>query len=106
MKLTARDEITLTDLGPGRHHEPIERDTFIGKVGGDSFYLNEKQRRLASATDARSLGCGGISRVARASGVSCPTIQQGTDERDHLTTARMRQAGGGRQKNARMTPRG
>jgi hypothetical protein len=73
IKLSARDERTLTDWGPGRHHEPIDRDTSIAqKLAAILPYLNEKQRRLLLATEARSLGRGGISRVARASGVSCP----------------------------------
>jgi hypothetical protein len=67
-------------------------------------YLHEKQRRLLLATEARSLGRGGISRVARASGVSRPTIQKGMDELDDPTTARIRQVGGGRKKSREHDP--
>ena len=54
-------------------------------------YLNEQQRRLLLATEARSLGYGGITQVARAAAVSRPTIQHGLHELDHPTTARVRQ---------------
>jgi hypothetical protein len=38
-------------------------------------WLNEKQRRVVLAAEARAWGYGGVSRVARAAGVSRPTIQ-------------------------------
>src|SRR4029453_2047090 len=37
--------------------------------------LDERQRRLLLAAEARSLGYGGISRVSKASGISRATIQ-------------------------------
>jgi DNA-binding phage protein len=62
-------------------------------------YLNERQQRLVLAAEARSLGHGGITRVARASGVSRPTIHRGLQELEaqvpQLKT-RIRQPGGGR----------
>ena len=67
-------------------------------------HLNERQRRLLVAAEARVLGRGGISRVARASGLSRPTIQAALRELDQpgALPARVRQLGGGR-KPARMT---
>src|SRR5438045_8258191 len=61
-------------------------------------HLNEKQRRLLLASEARALGYGGIGRVARAGGVSRPTIQKALQELDqpHLAPDRVRQVGGGR----------
>ncbi len=61
-------------------------------------YLNERQQRLLLAAEARSLGYGGISRVARVTGVSRPTIHRGLQELDAETEydARIRQPGGGR----------
>lgn len=61
-------------------------------------YLNEKQRRLLLASEARSLGYGGISRVARATGVSRPTIHQGLRELEARVPANsaIRHTGGGR----------
>jgi hypothetical protein len=37
-------------------------------------HLNERQRRSAVAAEARALGRGGVSIVARASGLSRPTV--------------------------------
>src|SRR5688572_25472080 len=61
-------------------------------------YLNERQRRLFLAVEARAFGRGGVVRVARATGVSRPTIQQGLRELSGPVTApdRVRQPGGGR----------
>jgi hypothetical protein len=39
--------------------------------------LNERQRRHWAASEALSLGYGGISAVSRASGLSHPTIRKG-----------------------------
>lgn len=60
-------------------------------------HLNERQRRLLLAAEARSLGHGGIARVARAAGVSRPTIHTGLAELDQPgSTERVRRRGGGR----------
>ncbi len=60
-------------------------------------YLNERQRRLLLAAEARALGRGGISRVARAARVSRPTIQHGLMELEHPADMnRVRRTGGGR----------
>ena len=63
-------------------------------------YLNEKQRRLVLAAEARAQGRGGVTHVAQASGVSRPTIQRGLRELDGPSTdpARVRQPGGGRKR--------
>jgi Rhodopirellula transposase DDE domain len=63
-------------------------------------HLNEKQRRLILAAEARSLGHGGISRVARASGISRATIQKALHEVNRPDTLpdRIRRAGAGRKK--------
>jgi transposase len=61
-------------------------------------HLNEKQRRLLLAAEARSLGHGGISQVARASGVSRATIHRALHEQEPAVTERVRRAGGGRKK--------
>jgi hypothetical protein len=42
--------------------------------------LDERARRLWAATEARALGQGGISAVARARGLSPPTIRAGIGE--------------------------
>src|SRR3954469_21079355 len=59
--------------------------------------LNEKQRRLLLAAEAQALGHGGIARVARAAGVSRPTIHKALLELTQPDAApeRGRQGGGG-----------
>ncbi|MBR8828831.1 MAG: ISAzo13 family transposase [Gomphosphaeria aponina SAG 52.96 = DSM 107014] len=61
-------------------------------------YLNERQKRLLLAAEARSWGYGGVSRVSRISGISRPTIYQGLREleQEPLDPGRIRQSGGGR----------
>jgi transposase len=63
-------------------------------------HLTERQRRLAAAVDARALGYGGISQVARATGMSRATIHQGLAELEagDLPPERSRRPGGGRKK--------
>jgi hypothetical protein len=63
--------------------------------------LHEKARRCWAATEALSLGRGGISLVAAATALSRPTIRRGIIElqagdHDHPDQARVRQPGGGR----------
>ena len=64
-------------------------------------YLNEKARRIWAATEAQAIGRGGVSEVARATGLSRTTIhkaiaqlnQQKSEATDETT---IRQPGGGR----------
>ncbi len=61
--------------------------------------LNERQRRLWAASEARSVGRGGIAATARATGISVPTIRKGIAELEsgeHLDPGRVRKRGGGR----------
>ncbi len=69
-------------------------------------HLNERQRRLVAAADAQTLGYGGISQVARATGLSRATVQRGVVELQALPLAaeRVRQVGGGRKRLATRTP--
>jgi len=61
-------------------------------------HLNEKQRRLILAAEAKALGWGGISRVAQATGVSRVTIYKALKEIKYhpSVTKRVRNPGGGR----------
>jgi DNA-binding transcriptional regulator YdaS (Cro superfamily)/transposase len=63
-------------------------------------HLNERQQRLALATEARLLGHGGVRAVAEAAGVSPTTVRSGVAEleagEDPLPVGRARRAGGGR----------
>jgi len=64
--------------------------------------LNERGRRLVAAAEARALGYGGVAKVARASGISAPTIWRGLRELRkpgrRPNPARVRRPGAGRKK--------
>ena len=70
-------------------------------------HLNERQRRLAVAAEARALGRGGVSIAARAAGVSRPTVYRALTELDAPVSdpQRVRAAGGGRRKAVDKDPR-
>src|SRR5512142_1505347 len=66
-----------------------------------SPFLNERTRRLTAAAEAAAIGRGGISLVARATGVSRRAIQAGLAQLRSPETGnrdRIRQPGGGRHK--------
>jgi hypothetical protein len=61
--------------------------------------LNERQRRLWAASEARAAGRGGIAVTARATGMSEVTIRKGVAEiesGERLEPGRVRRRGGGR----------
>src|SRR5512135_1330096 len=69
--------------------------------------LDERQRRLLAAAEARSLGYGGIRRVSRASGLSHVTIRKALKELDappHPGGGRVRGPGGGRKEIREKAP--
>lgn len=68
--------------------------------------LDEKQRRIVAAADAKAMGRGGIATVARASGLSRPTLYQGLQD---LTEGpgvvdRIRRVGAGRKRKREHEP--
>jgi transposase len=68
------------------------------RVAGD---LNERTRRLVAASEAMTLGWGGISAVSRATGLSRQVISQGIKElkaKKEADAGRIRRSGGGRKK--------
>jgi hypothetical protein len=69
-------------------------------------HLDERQRRLLAAAEARVLGYGGISLVAEASGLSRTTIHKALEELDGppLAGGRTRQPGGGRKRLREQNP--
>ena len=71
--------------------------------------LNERGRRLAAAAEARSLGYGGVARVARASGVSVSTIWRGLRDLKkpgpRMDASKVRRPGGGRKNLVATEPR-
>jgi Rhodopirellula transposase DDE domain len=77
----------------------IDEQALSAKFDAILPHLDERQRRLVLAAEARSLGHGGISMVARAAGVSRVTITAGVTELEAgvgPTPGRVRRAGGGR----------
>jgi transposase len=63
--------------------------------------LDERSRRLVAAAESQAIGKGGISVVARATGISRPVIRQGiADLKDPpaLASGRVRREGGGRKR--------
>lgn len=76
------------------------------KLGAILPHLNEKQRRLMLAAEARALGHGGITRVAQAAGVSRPTIHRALRELDDpvIDPGRIRRPGGGRKRTRDRDP--
>lgn len=67
-----------------------------GRLAGE---LNERQRRLWAASEARAAGRGGVAATARATGISVETIRKGMAELEagqRLVPGRVRRSGGGR----------
>src|SRR3954453_1514946 len=62
--------------------------------------LDERQRRLLAAAEARSLGYGGIRRVSRASGLSHTAVRRACQQpaAPPPPAGHVRQPGGGRKK--------
>ncbi len=69
-------------------------------------HLNERQRRLAVAAEVAVVGRGGVSAVARASGLSRPTVYRGLAELDGpvLGSGLVRVSGGGRKRLVQTDP--
>ena len=71
-------------------------------------HLNERQRRLALAAEARLLGHGGVRAVARAAGVSETTVRKGVFDleggEEPFPGGRVRRPGGGRKSAAEVDP--
>ena len=70
--------------------------------------LNERQRRLWAASEARSAGWGGITATARATGIAVDTIRKGITELEsgvRLDPGRVRRPGAGRKPLLERDPR-
>ena len=76
------------------------------KYAGLFPLLDERQRRVVTAADAISLGRGGVSKVARASGLSRTTIHSGMAElrSPSAPVERVRKPGGGRKSAVEQHP--
>ena len=69
--------------------------------------LNERQRRLFAAAEARSAGRGGVAAVARATGMAVDTIRSGVHELESgetLDPGRVRRPGAGRKPLVEVDP--
>jgi len=82
-----------------------EKDGLIEKYNSLKAHLDERSLRLCAAADARSIGRGGISAVARATKMSRTTIHAGLKELDdEVTVKKIRRAGAGRKPLAEKDP--
>ena len=73
----------------------------------ETFHLlNEKQRRLLAASEAKAYGHGGITKVAEFTGLSRPTIYTGLKElsKQQVKSERVRSIGGGRKRKTTEYP--
>ena len=66
--------------------------------------LDERQLRLWAASEARSVGYGGISLVARITGLARSTIHAGVAELDAPVAGRIRRPGAGRKPHTQTQP--
>jgi len=86
----------LEDLLIGLENGIVVDEAAIGeKFRALAGELNERQRRLWAASEARSVGRGGIAATARATGISVPTIGKGIAELEsgeHLDPGRAARA--------------
>ncbi len=70
--------------------------------------LNERQRRLWAASEARAAGRGGIAATARATGMAVDTIRKGIGELDaseSIGAGRVRRPGAGRKPLTEIDPK-
>jgi hypothetical protein len=79
------------------------------RIRNNLSILNERQRRLYLASEAKAIGYGGISQVSRVSGVSRVTLTQGLAELNDksyqpMPPNRNRKKGGGRKQFAHKAP--
>ena len=84
----------------------VTEGMLAAKFGVVLPHLDERQRRLALAAEARMLGRGGIRLVARAAGVSEVTVSLGVAELEAGAEplGRVRRPGGGRKRAADTDP--
>src|SRR5450755_3585458 len=77
----------------------IDESKIAERYAGLGPELNERQRRLWAAAEARACGRGGIAAVARATGIGQSTVARGVaelGEGPRLEAGRVRRVGAGR----------
>jgi hypothetical protein len=85
----------------------VDTDTIRTKYEALAPVLTERSRRLWAATEAKSLGHGGIAAVIRATGISRSTISRGIQELalgEASEPQRVRRRGAGRKRTADKDP--
>jgi len=85
----------------------VDTDTIRAKYEALAPVLTERSRRLWAATEAKSLGHGGIAAVIRATGISRSTISRGIQELASGEAAepqRVRRRGAGRKRSTDKDP--
>jgi transposase len=94
--VTVCDVVTAAD----RESEVSRKFALLAPV------LDERQRRLWLAVEAREAGRGGVTMVARATGAARSTVTRGVDELDKGTTdsGRVRRPGAGRKRAEAVDP--
>jgi hypothetical protein len=81
-------------------------EVLAAKLAAVLPHLDERQRRLVLGAEARALGHGGVTAVARAAGISAVTVSRGVDEVEAggKPLGRTRRPGGGRKPAAESDP--
>ncbi len=86
----------------------VDENVVARKFAAIAPFLDERQRRLWLGVEAREAGHGGVSAVARAAGVSRPTVAKAIGELDDpgemLAAGRVRRPGGGRKPAVEVDP--
>ncbi len=80
----------------------VDEEALARKSSALCPHLDERQRRVWLGVEAREIGHGGVAAVARAAGVSRPTVAKAVRELDEpsavLPVGRARRPGGGRKR--------
>jgi transposase len=88
--------------------DEVVRGQLAARFGVLLPHLNERQRRLAVAVEARLLGHGGVRAAARVAGMSETTVRRGVAEleagEDPFPDGRIRAQGGGRRRAEQTDP--
>ena len=83
----------------------IQENQLAEKYDSLKAHFNEKNLRLCAASDARLIGRGGVSLVARAAGISRTTVYSGLKELDEqASSSTIRRVGAGRKSLASTSP--
>jgi transposase len=75
------------------------------KLAGVLPFLNEKQRRIVAAAEAKAYGRGGVQTIARITGMCRQTVYRGLKDLEKgQASERVREPGGGRKKLSDLNP--